>query len=358
MFYTPACDENKEESMRRYKQLDVTANKFYQMPQFLFSGDMKSLSNDARVLYTLMRNRHDLSLKNHWMNEKEEVYIVFAREDMADMLGCSQPTLRKIMKELEKAQLLEEERQGMNLPNLIYLNYIDMVPDIPPESPEDCLHAEPERENTYSTQSTQHTQLDFTANYCESTSQNTKNPDETLECKNLSLQTEKNLHSGVKETYSPDCKNLSPSYTNTSYTESSYTHSIYQSFAPLELEEELKEQFGYEGLLMDGYDGDVLLSVLGIAYDFVRHPAEKLRVNGAIVSGEEMVRTIERLEPEHIAFVIESLGTVEGKIRNMRSYILTALYNARRTMGLELLRLPMSQRPEMSLYTPGGNLCR
>lgn len=40
---------------------------------------------------------------------------------MAQMLGCSQPTLRKALAQLKEVGLLEEERQGLNKPNLMYL---------------------------------------------------------------------------------------------------------------------------------------------------------------------------------------------------------------------------------------------
>ena len=63
----------------------------YQMPKFLFEGEFKALSNNARVLYTLLRDRHDLSLQNHWVNENNEVFLIYSREEMADMLVFHSP---------------------------------------------------------------------------------------------------------------------------------------------------------------------------------------------------------------------------------------------------------------------------
>ena len=110
--------------LRRRTKSDVEESQFYQMPKFLFSGEFKELTNDARVLYSLLRDRHDLSTKNNWVNEKEEVYLFFTREEMAELLGCSVPKARKSMKELKKYGLVEEERQGLNMPNKIFLNTI------------------------------------------------------------------------------------------------------------------------------------------------------------------------------------------------------------------------------------------
>jgi len=110
--------------LRRRTKTDVEESQYYKMPKFLFSGDFKKLTNDARVLYSLLRDRHDLSTKNDWINEKEEVYLFFTREEMADLLGCSEPKARKSMNELKQFGLVEEERQGLNMPNKIFLNTI------------------------------------------------------------------------------------------------------------------------------------------------------------------------------------------------------------------------------------------
>ena len=112
--------------MRRYTKELIINNRFYQMPKFLFEGKFKKLSNDARVLYSLLRDRHDLSLANNWINERGEVYLIYTRENMAEMLGCSIPTARKAINQLIKYGLIEEERQGLNKPNLIYLTAISV----------------------------------------------------------------------------------------------------------------------------------------------------------------------------------------------------------------------------------------
>ncbi|MCR2044811.1 replication initiator protein A [Anaerosalibacter massiliensis] len=117
----------------RYTINDVNNNRFYQMPKFLFEGEFKNLSNDARILYSLLRDRHELSMSNNWINEKGEVYLIFTREDIAELLGCSQPTLRKAIKQLIGTGLMEEERQGANRPNRIYLTVINIKKEEPKE---------------------------------------------------------------------------------------------------------------------------------------------------------------------------------------------------------------------------------
>jgi len=100
---------------------EVQRNSFYQLPKFLFSEEFKSLGNDARVLYSLLRDRHQLSIKNQWLNEKGEVYLIFSRENMCEMLQLSKPTIIKAMNDLKKHNLIQEERLGQGKANRIYL---------------------------------------------------------------------------------------------------------------------------------------------------------------------------------------------------------------------------------------------
>lgn len=59
---------------RRHTIEDVKNNRFYQFPKFLMDFP---LSNDARVLYSLLRDRHDLSKKNNWINKNGKYFLFF-----------------------------------------------------------------------------------------------------------------------------------------------------------------------------------------------------------------------------------------------------------------------------------------
>jgi DNA-binding transcriptional ArsR family regulator len=159
------------DNRKRYTVVEVLRNNFYQLPKFLFEDEFKDLSNDARILYSLLKDRHELSIKNEWYNENGEIYFIMKREEMGTLLNLSAPTVRKALKQLKELNLIDEEHQGLNKPNLIYL----------------------------------------------------------MECKNLSVRSETIFQSGVKENYSPECKKFSPINTNSKKTNLNNTDvSIYQ----------------------------------------------------------------------------------------------------------------------------------
>lgn len=105
----------------RYTVAEVQRSIFYQLPKFLFEEEFKGLSNDAKILYALLLNNHELSIKNKWFNANGEIYITFSRENMCELLGLSRPTVTKAMESLKKHKLVEEERIGLGRPNRIYL---------------------------------------------------------------------------------------------------------------------------------------------------------------------------------------------------------------------------------------------
>jgi len=107
----------------RYTLDNVINTSFYKLPKFLFEGEFKNLSNDARLLYSLLFNEHDTALKNRWVNKNNEIYLIFTRDEMADMLACSKLTLRKTIDQLKQFNLVAEERLGLNKTNRIYLKY-------------------------------------------------------------------------------------------------------------------------------------------------------------------------------------------------------------------------------------------
>ena len=99
--------------------------KFYQMPQIFYNKGSKYFelmkNGTARELYMLLKDRNELSIKNGWIDDEGYIYFYFKQEELADILRVSEPTLRKAFKDLKKAELVHVVRQGMNLPNIIYL---------------------------------------------------------------------------------------------------------------------------------------------------------------------------------------------------------------------------------------------
>ncbi|HET1798027.1 TPA: conserved phage C-terminal domain-containing protein [Streptococcus pneumoniae] len=100
---------------------------FFKFPKpFIYDEKYKKLSNNAKLLYMLLFDRLELSLKNGWHDKDGNVFQYYTNEQLMIDLNCnSNKTIIKIKKELKDAGLMTEVRQGMNLPNRIYLDVLN-----------------------------------------------------------------------------------------------------------------------------------------------------------------------------------------------------------------------------------------
>lgn len=120
-----------------YKINEVTRHKYYQVPKELYTNARykTTTSNDAKMLYALLLDRMELSRVNNWVDSDGTIFLIFKREDLADMLGICTTTVWRAIKQLKEVGLIAEKRQGLNKPNLIYIGKIDYsVPEQPENS--------------------------------------------------------------------------------------------------------------------------------------------------------------------------------------------------------------------------------
>ena len=82
-----------------------------------------NLSVMAKYLYGKMRDILKLSIKNNWQDENG-FYIRLTRLNMATLLKCCLPTVRKVIKELINVGLLKEKREGLTRSNRLYVQLL------------------------------------------------------------------------------------------------------------------------------------------------------------------------------------------------------------------------------------------
>ena len=108
--------------MGRFKITDIDNERFYQIPKSLFTNDnYKGLGSDARIIYALLKDRMSLSRKNNWKDENGDIYLLFTQDEIKELLDVSLSTVSRAMKALKEYDLIEIVRQGLNMPNKIYI---------------------------------------------------------------------------------------------------------------------------------------------------------------------------------------------------------------------------------------------
>ena len=116
-----------------------SSERFYRIPKiFVESPLYKPMSTDAKFTYAILKDRFELSLRNNWIDKNGDVYLIYTITELQEILGYGNKKVIKLKKELQEYGLLEEVRQGLNKPNLLYLGNIDYQ-----VSPTEEIHSQP-----------------------------------------------------------------------------------------------------------------------------------------------------------------------------------------------------------------------
>ena len=96
---------------------------FFKMPKALFFDEkFMGLSLDAKVLFSFILERFELSKLNGWKDEEKNTYIILTINEAMSLLRAGENKAIRLFKELEKSGLIRRKRHGLGKPNLIYLD--------------------------------------------------------------------------------------------------------------------------------------------------------------------------------------------------------------------------------------------
>lgn len=263
---------------------------FYRVPKVLFTREQfKQLSAEAKILYGIMLDKLDLSVKNKWVDEKGRVYIIYTIEQIMEDMNCADQKATKLLDELEKkCGLIERKRQGLGKPNLIFVkNFITGV--------EGSMMAQIQNRENHDSGAVNIT----TAEYPKSRGINTNHNN-----------TENNDINPIQSGFDEDGISERNEY------ESYFRES-------LSIDVLLRENIGEE---------ETILGILDLMVDVCCFKRSVIRIAGddkplAVVKSRFM-----KLNAEHIRYVLKCLSENTTKVRNIRQYLLTALYNAPATI--------------------------
>lgn len=111
--------------MSKFEKISASkfeTSRFYQLPKFLFEDNYFSkMTTEAKVMYALLKDRFELSRLNNWVDSENNIYLLYTNKQLCSILNYAEPKIIKLKKELEKYNLIINERQGLNKPNKIYL---------------------------------------------------------------------------------------------------------------------------------------------------------------------------------------------------------------------------------------------
>ena len=276
---------------------------FYRIPRQLITGEnFKSLSTDAKLLYGLLLDRMGLSAKNGWYDKLGRVYIYYTLEEIQEDLGCGHNKAVRLMAELDTDKgcgLIERVKQGQGRPTIIYVKRFT-TRQIPPKPPPPQDFPPPGSP-------------DF--------------PKE--EVKTSPMGTPR-----VPQTGSPDFPKGDGNYPKSIQTNPIQLNPSIHPPIPdnrwmdrAECEREVKQSIEYPSLC-DRFGREEVNEVVQLIADALCSTRPTLRIGGEEIPATQVKDRLSRLDYSHLEYVFDCLRRNTTQIRNIRAYLLTALYNA------------------------------
>lgn len=287
---------------------------FYRIPRQLITGErFKRLSTDAKLLYGLLLDRMGLSAKNGWYDDQGRVYIYYTLDEIQEDLNCGHEKAVKLLSELDTGKgfgLIERVKQGQGRPSKIYVKRFTTrekppQPTVPQDSPRLPIIGS----------------QDFGKS----------------EVKISEKQKSRLPISG-----SADFRKSDASYIKSNQTEiNQLDPSIHPSGFPLggvgwidrfECRKEIEDAVEYDKLC--GYYGhDDVDEVVELITDVLCTTRPAIRIGGEELPTAQVRERFYRLDAGHLEYVFDCLRRSTTQIRNIRAYLLTALYNAPTTIS-------------------------
>ena len=356
---------------------------YYRIPRLLITGkQFRHLSTDAKLLYGLLLDRMGLSARNGWYDELSRVYIYYPLEEIQEAMNCGHEKAVKLLAELDAGKgigLIERVKQGQGKPAKIYVKqFTSKAMPEPPEEPVPQKKQAPSLvqqtpvpeqpvlpagslaeagsvpQDAFPTQTATPAQpLPTTSNpqregptYADSRLRISGSQDFCQ--RQLEPQTSEKPKSRLPIFRSQEFGKSEVCYYSNNYPDNSYLDpSIYPSegsaskkegytdrcdeIDEMGMKEKLKAQIGYTSLVSQ-YRPEKVDGLIALMTDILSSPQATFRISGCQIRASSVRDRMRTLEQPHIEYVLDCMKKNTTKIRNIRSYLLTALYNAPVTM--------------------------
>ena len=259
---------------------------FYRIPKALIVEDFfAEMSLSAKLMYGLLLDRVSLSSSSGWFDEQGRVYIIYTIKSIMRDMHCSSKKAVRLLRELEKYDLVEKVFRGQGKPTLIYVK-------------------------------------NFSTLWSKGTFKDGQKENPSMD-KSTILEVSK-VQSNNTNINNTEFNNTNPILSGTDVDNSdreSYRQYLYEQ---LEMEL-LRERYPYEHELLD--------SIMDLMLDAICSNRKTIRIAGDDKPVNVVKSQFLKMNSGHIEYVMDCLKQNTTKVRNIKQYLLGTLYNAPLTMS-------------------------
>lgn len=274
---------------------------FYRIPKLLIADEyFRDISCEAKLLYGLMLDRMSLSSKNGWIDDKERVFIYFSIDEIMETLHIGKNKALKTIAELDAESgigLIERVRKGQGKTSIIYVkNFIRPCSQVIEGNPEV-----------------------YKSNFKEFTIETSGSPDSKLQ--------------EVYET-NPNDNNVNNTYINNNNNKSYLITSVDGRCDQMRYEDIIAGNIELDILIKrNPYEEELLRGIYDLIMETLLCESESIVISSSRYPASFVKGKFLKLKSDHIEYVMECFKGNTTKVKNIKKYLLAALFNAPSTIS-------------------------
>lgn len=318
--------------MNVYKINDIISCDFLKIPKAMFANKTyRSLSSDAKLAYALLYDRLSLSKLNGWINENDEVYLIYTREEIAEDLGITYKKAISSFKELLATELIAEKRCGRGIPNKIYI--------VKPEITETEAKQYTKRENLRTADSVCLAENMAASEICENSTSGTE--EEKQDMPNADI---KNFPNGISRTAETEDLDVPKQHPNNTYINKTYNNHTENSQSvshskPFRFYTGSAEEISFDRQTDNQYSFDEILENCElnlfddeerkILYDALERMfySDGLKIGNAKLPQDKVRSRMYEIDGSVLQSAMHNLHKNEREISNITAYVMSTIFN-------------------------------
>ena len=334
---------------------------FIRIPKaMLTEKTFSSLSLQAKMLYGILLDRMGLSMKNGWFDSENKVYIIYQIAEIQEDLGFSKKKAIDYLNELESFGLVEKKRRGLGLPSILYVKSFLVQRDCARKDIEEMktsrgakvgtsekseiVASAPEIDDIAAKQMAEYedkaieelrsADLKTSRSVDSDTSRSNVlgtfrsvivTPQEVPVCAPLIINTKEN---DIEESNNKSNHIISAQATNVSVGYDCDMMSEMDAYEKI-----IKENIAYEDLLVAyPFEREAIEGIMQLILETVLNKNESMVIASNTYPVALVKSKFLKLNYSHIEYVMDCFKNNTSKVKNIKKYLLAALFNAPSTM--------------------------
>ena len=341
---------------------------FIRIPKAMIVDPMfADLSVNAKLLYGVLLDRMNLSMKNRWFDSENRVYIIYQISEIMEDFNFSKKTAVRYLNELEDFGLVEKKRRGLGLPSLLYVkNFVVFQDHSEPDDTDfdDVAKDDNLNENMETSRGIQretsrgvgtHTSRSVDMETSKGVQKETLRGVGTYTSRSGDVETSKSVRQVTSRGVKSELQEVTKSgplisktnsnninINNTKESNNILSNPMVKNAVDVmgREEESIFEKYYLEKSMIDG--------MVNLIVETIISENDYIIISSTKFPKETVKSRFSKLDISHIEYVLECMNHNTTNIKNIKKYLLAALYNAPTTIDSYYKARVQHDMPELA----------